>query len=182
MNLLIINSKIKQSEEKRVVFDSTAGPGASSFAQHVTIMAQFSLSPFSFPPSPLPLRRRIFLAPSPTTAAASATDAVSTSTSSSASNYAPKVVVTRERGKNAKLIAALVLASVHSVNLSLLRFVFLEPHYNVLNLIDSNSNELAVPCFPCFILIPVLVFPAIRTCFFFLSHLFPVFELVVSRN
>jgi len=112
-------------------------------------MAQFSLSPLSFPPSPLPLRRRIFLAPPPTTAAASATDAVSTSTPSSASNYAPKVVVTRERGKNAKLIAALVLASVHSLNLSLLRFVFLGPHCNVLNLIDLNSNELAVPCFPC---------------------------------
>ena len=131
-------------------------------------MAHFSLSPLSFPSSPLPLRRPIFLAPSPKTAAASVTDAVSTSTSSSVSNYAP-VVVTRERGKNAKLIAALVLASVHSLNLSLLRFVFIGPHYNVLNLMDSNSNELAVPCFPCFILIPMLVFPAIRTCFFAFS-------------
>ncbi|WVZ19225.1 hypothetical protein V8G54_006547 [Vigna mungo] len=112
-------------------------------------MAQFSLSPPSFPTSPLPLRRRILFAPPPRTAASSATDAVSTSTSSSASNYAPKVIVTRERGKNSKLIAALVLASVHSLNLSLLRFVFLGPHCNVLNLIGLNLNELAVPCFPC---------------------------------
>ncbi|XP_027904481.1 uroporphyrinogen-III synthase, chloroplastic [Vigna unguiculata] len=83
-------------------------------------MAQFSLSPLSFPPSPLPLRRRIFLAPPPTTAAASATDAVSTSTPSSASNYAPKVVVTRERGKNAKLIAALAKHEINCLELPLI--------------------------------------------------------------
>ncbi|ESW08656.1 hypothetical protein PHAVU_009G063100 [Phaseolus vulgaris] len=82
-------------------------------------MAHFSLSPLSFPSSPLPLRRPIFLAPSPKTAAASVTDAVSTSTSSSASNYAP-VVVTRERGKNAKLIAALAKHDINCLELPLI--------------------------------------------------------------
>ncbi|XP_020218441.1 uroporphyrinogen-III synthase, chloroplastic [Cajanus cajan] len=81
-------------------------------------MAQFSLSPLSCPcaPPPLPLRRPFFLSPH----RAAATDAVCTSTSSSVSNYAPKVVVTRERGKNAKLIAALVKHEINCLELPLI--------------------------------------------------------------
>lgn len=149
-------------------------------------MAHFSLSPLSCAPSPLPPRRRIFLSP-PRAAASSATDVVSTSTStsSSASNFAPKVVVTRERGKNAKLIAALVRASVHSLHISHLRFVFLQLHCNVLNLSHSNSNQLVVPffffrvsfSFFCYFFLQYeLVFPR------FLFHLFRVCTLRVSGN
>ncbi|KAG5030682.1 hypothetical protein JHK85_014664 [Glycine max] len=100
---------------------AAAGPRPSSFVQHVTIMAHFSLSPLSCAPSPLPPRRRIFLSP-PRAAASSATDVVSTSTStsSSASNFAPKVVVTRERGKNAKLIAALAKHEINCLELPLI--------------------------------------------------------------
>ncbi|WVZ25977.1 hypothetical protein V8G54_004521 [Vigna mungo] len=79
-----------------------------------------------------------------TTAASSVTNAFSTSTSSSASNYAPKVIVTRERDKNSKLIVALVLASVTFRYYDLF---FLGPHCNVLNHIGLNFNELVVPCF-----------------------------------
>ncbi|KAG5048128.1 hypothetical protein AAZX31_04G036600 [Glycine max] len=85
-------------------------------------MPHFSLSPLSCAPSPLPPRRRIFLAP-PRTAASSATDAASSSTSSSASNFAPKVVVTRERGKNAKLIAALAKHEINCLELPLIEHI-----------------------------------------------------------
>ncbi|KAL2346383.1 hypothetical protein Fmac_000383 [Flemingia macrophylla] len=84
-------------------------------------MARFSLScPFA-PSSPPPLRRPYFLSPRrAAVATATATDAVSTSTSSSVSNVAPKVVVTRERGKNAKLIAALAKHEINCLELPLI--------------------------------------------------------------
>ncbi|KAL5194356.1 Phosphatidate phosphatase PAH2 [Glycine soja] len=66
----------------------------------------FSLSPLFYAPFPLPPHHQIFLAP-PRTVASSAIDAVSTSTSASALKFPPKVIITRERGKNAKLIVAL---------------------------------------------------------------------------
>ncbi|KAK7283312.1 hypothetical protein RIF29_12743 [Crotalaria pallida] len=72
-------------------------------------MAPASLSLLFFSsPSPPPHLRLHPHRPPPTTTAASATDYISTSTSASTSNLSPKVVVTRERGKNAKLITALL--------------------------------------------------------------------------
>ncbi|XP_027353764.1 uroporphyrinogen-III synthase, chloroplastic [Abrus precatorius] len=83
-------------------------------------MAQVSVSPLpSSATSPLPLHRRIFLRLQ-RTATASATDSVSTSTSSSTSNFKPKVVVTRERGKNAKLITALAKHEINCLELPLI--------------------------------------------------------------
>ena len=106
----------------------------------------FSLSPLFYAPFPLPPHHQIFLAP-PRTVASSAIDAVSTSTSASALKFPPKVIITRERGKNAKLIVALVCASIHSLHISHLWFVFLQLHCNVLNLRHRNSNQLVVSFF-----------------------------------
>lgn len=88
----------------------TAGP--LHYTQHVP-MALVSLSSLSSPPSSssrLQLHRPISLSPhriaaSSASAFDSATDSLSPP---STSNLTPKVVVTRERGKNVKLIAALV--------------------------------------------------------------------------
>ncbi|CAL0319025.1 unnamed protein product [Lupinus luteus] len=83
-------------------------------------MAPLSLSLLLSSPSPLPLlhpHRPIFHR---TSAAASATDYVSTSTSASTSNLTPKVVVTRERGKNAKLITALAKHEINCLELPLI--------------------------------------------------------------
>jgi uroporphyrinogen-III synthase len=91
-------------------------------------MALFSVSSLCSSPSPrLQLHRQQFfflsqqITPSPSPVAASATDSNSnfTFTFASSSNHTPKVVVTRERGKNAKLITALVLTSTFP----LLRFL-----------------------------------------------------------
>ncbi|XP_061343202.1 uroporphyrinogen-III synthase, chloroplastic isoform X2 [Gastrolobium bilobum] len=82
-------------------------------------MPQVSVSPLSLPPSPLQSNRRIFPGPQ-RTAAASATDSVSTFTSASTSNSTPKVVVTRERGKNGKLISALAKHEINCLELPLI--------------------------------------------------------------
>ncbi|KAI4316738.1 hypothetical protein L6164_024687 [Bauhinia variegata] len=82
-------------------------------------MALVSLSPFSSAPSCLKLRRKIFLCTSSINAA-SATDSVSTFTSASTSNSMPKVVVTRERGKNGKLINALGKHEIDCLELPLI--------------------------------------------------------------
>ncbi|KAL1344169.1 hypothetical protein HN51_018040 [Arachis hypogaea] len=73
------------------------------------------------------LHRRIFFPPqrsSPSSASASAsasaTDSLFTSASASTSNYSPKVVVTRERGKNAKLITALAKHEIKCLELPLI--------------------------------------------------------------
>lgn len=77
-------------------------------------MAKFSVSPLCSPPSPrLQLHRQPFFTVSQPIAhpASSATDSNFTFTFATTSNLTPKVVVTRERGKNNKLINALVLTS-----------------------------------------------------------------------
>ena len=79
-------------------------------------MASVSLSSFSHPPSvvvPSPCLQfygRILL-PRRTLACSSSTSVSSSSITSSSSISAPKVVVTRERGKNGKLVNALVIIS-----------------------------------------------------------------------
>ncbi|KAE9609386.1 hypothetical protein Lal_00019998 [Lupinus albus] len=88
-------------------------------------MAPLSLSLLVSSPSPIPPphllpHRPIFHRPQRTSAAASATDYVSTSTSASTSNLTPKVVVTRERGKNAKLIALLAKHDINCLELPLI--------------------------------------------------------------
>ncbi|OIV96356.1 hypothetical protein TanjilG_09783 [Lupinus angustifolius] len=87
-------------------------------------MASLSLSLLFSSPSPpsppLPPHRPIFHRLLRTATAASATDYVSTSTSASTSNLTPKVVVTRERGKNAKLITALAKHEINCLELPLI--------------------------------------------------------------
>ncbi|PNX97639.1 uroporphyrinogen-III synthase chloroplastic-like, partial [Trifolium pratense] len=95
------------------------------FTQHVS-MALFSVSSLYSSPSPrLQLHRQHFFflsqpitpSPSPTTAS-SATDSTFTPTSSSNSTH--KVVVTRERGKNSKLITALAKHEINCLELPLI--------------------------------------------------------------
>ncbi|XP_057428150.1 uroporphyrinogen-III synthase, chloroplastic [Lotus japonicus] len=80
-------------------------------------MAQSSSisSLYHAPSSCLHQHRRIFLASQRT-----GTDSTATLTFASTSNSAPKVVVTRERGKNAKLIAALAKHEINCLELPLI--------------------------------------------------------------
>lgn len=119
-----LNKESELNKDGKCDWSITSGLGTPSTAQHVS-MAHVCVSAL---PCGGQLRRRIFLAPqriAPASAAASsATDSVFTSASVSTSNYNPKVVVTRERGKNAKLITALVLYYLLSLlPCMILRFV-----------------------------------------------------------
>ncbi|WJX36288.1 uroporphyrinogen-III synthase [Trifolium repens] len=79
------------------------------------------------------------IASPPPASPSSSTDSNFTSTFASSSNHTPKVVVTRERGKNAKLITALVLTSTFP----LLRFFSLSTalHYNAFDWVVITSPE-----------------------------------------
>lgn len=143
----------------------TAGVQRISFAQHVS-MARVSLS---FAPSLLlQPHRRTYPAPQ-RTAAASSTDCVSTATSASTPNLAPKVVVTRERGKNAKLITALVGIHSHTLTAAFSHFI-IHCHardlfilhcysYIVLDSEGSKSKLCYVDRCDIFILVVMLPFP-----------------------
>ncbi|KAF7817521.1 uroporphyrinogen-III synthase, chloroplastic [Senna tora] len=99
-------------------------------------MAQVSLSPLSSPPSRLQPPRPIFLSPPRFSAAtASSTDSLSPSTS----NLTPKVVVTRERGKNAKLIAALAKHEINCLELPLIEHT-LGPDLDRLSSVLSDNS------------------------------------------
>ncbi|XP_031737242.1 uroporphyrinogen-III synthase, chloroplastic isoform X2 [Cucumis sativus] len=89
-------------------------------------MASVSLSSFSHPPSvvvPSPCLQfygRILL-PRRTLACSSSTSVSSSSITSSSSISAPKVVVTRERGKNGKLVNALARHGINCLELPLIQ-------------------------------------------------------------
>ncbi|CAL5204652.1 unnamed protein product [Lathyrus oleraceus] len=86
-------------------------------------MAKFSVSPLCSPPSPrLQLHRQPFFTVSQPIAhpASSATDSNFTFTFATTSNLTPKVVVTRERGKNNKLINALAKHEISCLELPLI--------------------------------------------------------------